>query len=167
MLTVGILTVSDRGSSGERRDRSGETIRDILSEIDAQVVDYAIVPDEKSLIAEKLTLWADGGNTDVIFTTGGTGLGPRDVTPEATLSVIHRVTPGFAEAMRVKSLVETPRAMLSRAVSGIRGSCLIINLPGSPRAVRECLRVILAVIPHAVETLKGLGGECASPEEAD
>lgn len=167
MFTVGILTVSDRGWHRERHDRSGEVIREVLSEIDARVVNYAVVPDEKELIAERLTIWADGGDIDVIITTGGTGLGPRDVTPEATLSVVDRLAPGFTEAMRAESLEKTPRAMLSRAVSGIRGSCLIINLPGSPRAVRECLEVILPVLPHGVETLKGLGGECALPEESD
>lgn len=163
MFTVGILTVSDKGWSGERQDRSGEVIRETLSQIDAQVASYDIVPDEKELIAAKLVQWAD--KVDVIITTGGTGLGPRDVTPEATLSVVDKVVPGFAEAMRGKSFEKTPVAVLSRAVAGTRGGCLIINLPGSPKAVHECLEVILPVLPHAVEMLKGQGGECAASEE--
>ena len=164
MFTVAILTVSDKGWRGERQDRGGELIREILSGIGAHITDYDIVPDEKDLIAEKLIKWADEDRIEVIITTGGTGLSPRDVTPEATLSVLDRVAPGFAEAMRLASLKKTPHAMLSRAVSGIRESCLIINLPGSPKAVRECLESILPALPHAVETLKGQGGECAAPE---
>jgi molybdenum cofactor synthesis domain-containing protein len=127
-------------------------------------VNYAIVPDEENLISQKLVQWTDKDGIDVIITTGGTGLSPRDVTPEATLSVVDRVVPGFAEAMRLASLKKTPHAMLSRVVAGTRGNCLIINLPGSPQAVRECLEPILPVLPHAVETLKGRASECASPE---
>lgn len=164
IFKVGILTVSDKGWRGERGDRSGEVLRETLSGIDAHIINYDIVPDEKKLIAEKLIKWADGGKVDVIITTGGTGLSPRDVTPEATLSVVDRVAPGFAETMRAESLKKTPHAMLSRAVSGIRGSCLIINLPGSPKGARECLESILPALPHAVETLRGQGGECATPE---
>ena len=164
MFAVGILTVSDKGWSGERQDRSGEVIREILSQIDTQIVNYDIVPDEKKLIADKLIQWADKDGIDVIITTGGTGLSPRDVTPEATLSVVDRVVPGFAEAMRLTSLKKTPMAMLSRAVVGTRGECLIINLPGSPKAVRECLEPILAVLPHALETLKGRASECGPAE---
>jgi molybdopterin adenylyltransferase len=160
MFTVGILTVSDKASRGERQDKSGEAIREILSTIDVSVVNYDIVPDEKGLIVEKLVNWADQDNLDAVFTTGGTGLTPRDVTPEATLAVVDRVVPGFAEAMRAESLKKTPHAMLSRAVVGTRGKCLIINLPGSPKAVRECLQVILPALPHAVETLKGQSDEC-------
>ena len=164
MFTVGVLTVSDKGSRGEREDTSGKVIQEIFSRIDASVVNYDIVPDERKLIAQKLTEWADEDKIDVIVTTGGTGLGPRDVTPEATLSVVDRVVPGFAEAMRAESLKKTPMAMLSRAVVGTRRNCLIINLPGSPKAVRECLEPILPALPHAVETLKGQAGECAAPE---
>ncbi|MFO7997055.1 MAG: molybdopterin adenylyltransferase [Dehalococcoidia bacterium] len=164
MFTVGILTISDKGAGGEREDRSGETIREILSGMDVSIANYDIVPDEKELIVEKLVKWADEEGLDVLLTTGGTGLTPRDVTPEATLSVVDRVVPGFAEAMRVESLRKTPMAMLSRAVAGTRGKCLIINLPGSPRAVRECLEVILPALPHAVETLKGQAGECGTSE---
>ena len=164
MITVGILTVSDKGSRGERQDKSGAAIREILSSIDVRIVNYDIVPDERELIAEKLTKWADEDSLDVVITTGGTGLTPRDVTPEATLAVVDRIVPGFAEAMRAESLKKTPHAMLSRAVAGTRGKCLIINLPGSPKAVRECLQVILPALPHAVETLKGQAGECGAVE---
>ncbi len=162
MFTVGILTVSDKGWSGERQDRSGEAIRRILSTMDVHIANYEVLPDEKELIAQKLVEWADKSKVDVIMTTGGTGLSPRDVTPDATLSVVDRVVPGFAEAMRAESFRKTPMAVLSRAVAGTRGGCLIINLPGSPKAVRECLEPILPVLHHAVETLKGQGGECGS-----
>ena len=162
MFTAGILTISDKGSRGERQDKSGETIREIISRVDTRLLNYDIIPDEKEAIVEKLVRWADEDKLDVLFTTGGTGLTPRDVTPEATLSVVDRIVPGFAEAMRAESLKKTPMAMLSRAVVGTRGKCLIINLPGSPRAVRECLEVILPALPHAVETLKGQTGECGT-----
>jgi len=164
MLSAGILTVSDKGAAGERHDKSGELIRQILSSMDIHIVNYDIVPDEQGLIAEKLAKWADEDDLDLVFTTGGTGLAPRDVTPEATLSVVDRTVPGFAEAMRAESLKKTPMAMLSRAVAGTRGKCLIVNLPGSPKAVRECLEVILPVLPHAAETLSGQAGECGTAE---
>ncbi len=164
MFTVGILTVSDKGARGERQDKSGETIRETLSSMGVRIVNYDIVPDEKDLIVEKLVKWADKDSLDVVITTGGTGLTPRDVTPEATLAVVDRIVPGFAEAMRVESLKKTPHAMLSRAVVGTRGRCLIINLPGSPKAVRECLQVILPALPHAVETLKGQANECGTSQ---
>ena len=155
MINIGILTISDKGSRGQRQDRSSEVIRDGLSQMDSTIIKYEIVPDEKEAIAGKLAEWADEGGVDVILTTGGTGLSQRDVTPEATLSIADRVVPGFSEAMRLKSLEKTPMAMLSRATAGIRGQCLIINLPGSPRAVSECLEVVLPAIPHAVEIIKG------------
>jgi molybdopterin adenylyltransferase len=156
MLTFGILTISDKGALGQRYDGSGQAIREILSALDSEVVNYEIVPDEVDVIRRKLAEWADSGETDVIITTGGTGLGERDVTPEATMAVVDRVVPGFGEAMRAKSLSKTPMAMLSRATAGIRGHCLIINLPGSPRAVRECLEAVLPAIPHAVDIIKGV-----------
>jgi molybdenum cofactor synthesis domain-containing protein len=165
MFTAGILTISDKGSRGERQDKSGVTIREIISRVDTRLLNYDIIPDEKEAIIEKLVRWADEDKLDVLFTTGGTGLTPRDVTPEATLSVVDRIVPGFAEAMRAESLKKTPMAMLSRAVVGTRGKCLIINLPGSPRAVRECLEVILPALPHAVETLKGQTGECGTVQD--
>ena len=155
MFNVGILTISDKGAQGQRHDRSGEVIRESLSQLGSHIIKYGIVPDEHEVIAGKLAEWADEGGVDVILTTGGTGLGQRDVTPEATLSVIDKSVPGFAEAMRVKSLEKTPMAMLSRAIAGVRGKCLIINLPGSPKAVQECLEVVLPAIPHAVEIIKG------------
>ncbi|MBA7604886.1 Molybdopterin adenylyltransferase [subsurface metagenome] len=155
MLNVGILTISDKGSYGQRHDESGEVIRDSLSPSDSHVIKYEIIPDEVDIISQKLAEWADEGQLDIIITTGGTGLSQRDVTPEATLSIVDKVVPGFAEAMRVKTLNTTPMAMLSRATAGVRGQCLIINLPGSPKAVGECLEVILPAIPHAVEIIKG------------
>jgi molybdopterin adenylyltransferase len=164
MFTVGILTISDKGSRGERQDKSGEVIRGILSSMDVRIANYDVIPDEKELIVEKLVEWVDEDDLDVLITTGGTGLTPRDVTPEATLAVVDRIVPGFAEAMRAESLKKTPMAMLSRAVAGARGKCLIINLPGSTKAVRECLEVILPALPHAVETLKGQAGECGTAE---
>lgn len=164
VFTAGILTISDKGARGEREDRSGECIHEILSGMDARVTHYAIIPDDRELISQKLIDWADEANLDVVFTTGGTGLTPRDVTPEATLSVVDRTVPGFAEAMRAESLKKTPMAMLSRAVAGTRGNSLIVNLPGSPRAVRECLQVILPALPHTLEMLKGQAGECGTDQ---
>jgi molybdopterin adenylyltransferase len=130
-------------------------IKESLSQLGSNIIKYDIIPDEYQVIASKLAEWADGGEVDVILTTGGTGLSRRDVTPEATLSVIEKSVPGFAEAMRAKSLEKTPMAVLSRAVAGLRGGCLIINLPGSAKAVQECLEVVLLALPHAVEIIKG------------
>ncbi len=163
MFNLGILTISDKGWQGQRGDDSGKAIRDSLSPLDSRVVKYEVIPDEMDVIAGKLTDWADEGDVDVILTTGGTGLGQRDVTPEATLSIVDKVVPGFAEAMRTETFSVTPLAILSRAVAGVRGKCLIINLPGSPRGVRECLRVILSVIPHAVAIVKGEVTEHIAP----
>ena len=155
MFSLGILTISDKGWHGQRSDESGKEIRDSLSLLNSHVVKYEVIPDEVDIIASRLAEWADEGSVDVILTTGGTGLGPRDVTPEATLSIVDKVVPGFAEAMRVETFNTTPFAILSRAVAGVRRQCLIINLPGSPKAVREYLGVILPAIPHAVEIIKG------------
>ena len=163
MLNLGILTISDKGWRGQRYDESGEVIRDSLSLLDSCVVKYEIIPDEVDVIANKLAEWADGGSVDVILTTGGTGLSQRDVTPEATLSIVDKVVPGFAEMMRAQTFGKTPLSMLSRAVAGVRRKCLIINLPGSPKAVRECLEVILPAIPHAVEIIKGEVTEHIAP----
>ena len=165
MFTVGILTISDKGSLGERADTGSEAVRDVISQLDARVVDYAIVPDEKKLIADKLVEWTDAGQVDVVITTGGTGLAPRDVTPEATIEVLDKLAPGFAEAMRAESLKKTPHAILSRGVAGVRNRSLIINLPGSPKAARECLEVILPALPHAVETARGEAAECAEADK--
>ena len=164
MFYAGILTISDKGAQGERDDKSGVVIRDMLSQLDCKVNEYEIVPDEKEIIANELLKWGDEGTVDVIFTTGGTGLSARDVTPEATLSVVDRIVPGFAEAMRVRTLDITPMAMLSRVTAGVRGKCLIINLPGSPKAVQECLEIILPAVQHAIEIIKGEVTEHNLPE---
>jgi molybdopterin adenylyltransferase len=153
------LTLSDRGSKGLREDLSGPVIEEALKRIGGTVRHYEVLPDEKELIKEKLMHYS--GKVDLILTTGGTGLSPRDVAPEATLEVIERQIPGIAEAMRLEGLRKTRRSMLSRAVAGVRGSTLIINLPGSPRAVTENLEAVLEVIPHAVEKIKGSDRECA------
>lgn len=161
MIKAGVITASDKGYAGERIDESGRVIAERLREIDAEVADYVILPDERDIIASNLKRMADELEIDLILTTGGTGFSPRDITPEATLDVIDRQVPGIPEAMRAKSLQITPRAMLSRAVSGIRNKTLIVNLPGSPKGVNECLDVILPAIPHAIQILKGQTGECA------
>jgi len=159
MITLGILTVSDRSARGEYEDRSGPVIREMVTgRLGARLARYEIVPDEIELIQETLIRWADDVGLDLILTTGGTGFAPRDVTPEATKAVIEREAPGLAEAMRAASLKVTPHAMLSRAVAGIRGHTLIVNLPGSPKAVRESLETILQALPHGLELLQGLAG---------
>lgn len=158
-LHAGILTVSDKGARGEREDASGAAVRELLATIDGAVERYEVIPDEREMIAERLRTWADEVGLDVIVTTGGTGLGPRDVTPEATLAVIDYAVPGLAEAMRAEGLKHTPMSMLSRAVAGVRGRTLIVNLPGSPRGVRENLQLVLPVLTHAVELLRGEASE--------
>ncbi len=158
---VAILTVSDKGSKGEREDSSGPLIREMVKDLPSQVILYEVIPDEKWKIVEELKRCADYLKVDLILTTGGTGLSPRDVTPDATLEVIDKQVPGFSEAMRAESLKKTPHAMISRAIAGIRGSTLIINLPGSPKGVRENLSVILPALPHALSKLKGDPTECA------
>jgi molybdopterin adenylyltransferase len=163
-VRVGILTVSDRSARGERHDLSGEAVAEMLARLGDVDSMYAIVPDEQVIISNKLVEWADTGSIDLIVTTGGTGLAPRDVTPEATLAVVDRLVPGMAEVIRAESLKKTPHAMLSRAVCGVRGSCLIINVPGSPKAARECLETVLPALPHAIELLRGRVGDCATPE---
>jgi molybdopterin adenylyltransferase len=164
MITVGILTISDSSYRGEREDLSGPLIREMVVEhLGAKVELEAVVPDEFDIIKGTLVVWADevgpstssGRGLDLILTTGGTGFGPRDVTPEATSAVIEREAPGLAEAMRAKGFEITPHAILSRAVAGIRSHTLIVNLPGSPKAVREDLEVILPALPHGIELLQG------------
>ncbi len=162
LVRAAVLTVSDKGSRGERGDESGAVLGDALRELGVAAVERAIVPDEQEMIAAELVRWADGREVNLILTTGGTGMTSRDVTPEATLSVLDRLAPGFAEAMRAGSAASTPHAMLSRAVSGIRRRTLIINMPGSPRACREQFVMIAPALPHAVEKLLDLGGECAA-----
>lgn len=164
MFNAAVLTISDKGWRGERIDMSGRLVAEIISGLPAQVVKYEVIPDEPKMISDKLREWADSGHIDLVLTTGGTGLGPRDVTPEATLAVASRLVPGLAEAMRAESLKVTPHGMLSRAVAGIRKRCLIINLPGSPKAVKENLTAIMPALPHALEVLRGEAEECAAPE---
>ena len=154
-IHITILTISDRAAAGTYEDQSGPALQALVERaLEATVVTTAIVPDDRARIAAQLRAWADDGETDIILTTGGTGFTPRDVTPEATQEVIEKEAPGLAEAMRAASLAITPHAMLSRAVAGIRGQTLIINLPGSPKGATENLRTVLPALPHAVELLR-------------
>lgn len=153
-MFFGVVCISDRCSAGLCQDKSGQLIIELVSEL-GKTAEYIVVPDEKAEIEKALIYLCDDVKADVVFTTGGTGFAPRDVTPEATKAVIEREAPGIAEGIRRKSMEITPKAMLSRAVSGIRKSTLIINLPGSPKAVRESLEFVLPIIPHAVEVLSG------------
>lgn len=159
MITAAILTLSDKGSKGEREDLAGPLIREMIAGIGATVEYYEILPDEKDLIKEKLMDYSK--KVDLVLTTGGTGLSPRDVTPEATFEVIDKEVPGIAETMRSAGLEKTKLAMLSRAVAGVRGQALIINMPGSPKAVKEGLEAIMEVLPHAIEKIKGDLKDCA------
>ena len=158
-MRISVLTASDRCSRGEAADKSGPLIAGLLAET-AEIVCCRCVPDERDAIAAALTEMCDIFHSDVVFTTGGTGFAPRDVTPEATRDVIDREVPGIPEAIRAESLKITPKAMLSRAAAGIRGKTLIVNLPGSPKAVRESLAVVLPVLDHAVETMSGQTLSC-------
>ncbi len=162
-MKAGILTLSDKGAKGEREDLSGPALRKWLEERGVQTAVYEMIPDEEKLISAKLVEWADAGNLDIILTTGGTGVSPRDVTPDATLSVLDRVIPGFGELMRMRSLSKTPSACLSRAIAGIRGRTLIINLPGSPRGAVENIEAVWDAVPHAVAKIQGDQSECATP----
>ena len=155
IFSAGILTVSDSGSAGDRIDISGETIAEIIEVAGFSKRLKDIVPDEIPAISEKLIEWADSGEVDIIFTTGGTGLGPRDVTPEATKNILDLEIPGIGESMRIKTLDRTPFAILSRSTAGIRSGCLIVNLPGSPKGVQECLEVVIESLPHALEMIRG------------
>ena len=154
MYQLAILTVSTSGYQGQREDTGGEAIKAVLAPPEYEVVRYEIVSDEKDMIAERMAQWADAPDVDLVVSTGGTGLGPRDVTPEACLSILDKEVPGLAEAMRAETLKFTPMAMISRSVAGIRGSTLIITLPGSPKGVKETLEVVKPVLPHAIELLK-------------
>jgi molybdenum cofactor synthesis domain-containing protein len=169
MMRVAILTVSDKASRGEREDAGGPAIRATLdaSGLETEVVEYRIVADEEQQIAEALFHLSERADVDLILTTGGTGLAPRDVTPQATLAAIEYEVPGIAEAMRAESLKVTPAGMLSRAVAGVRRGTLIVNLPGSPKAVHENLRVVAAALPHAISTLRGQVGEHSRPAAGD
>ncbi len=157
MITAGILTISTSGAAGAREDTSGMAIRELVTAppVEASISQSAIVPDDRAAIEGTLCHWADDLRLNLIFTTGGTGLSPTDMTPEATLAVVDRLVPGLAEAMRAESLRQTPFAMLSRGVAGCRGATLVINLPGSPKGVRECLAVGLPALPHAIAILTG------------
>lgn len=153
-IKIGIITISDRSFKKERKDLSGLLIKKMVDKL-GQVIDYRIVPDEKFTISESIKDLVDRLKADLVLTTGGTGLSPRDVTPEATEEVIEKTLPGFGEIMRVKGFEKTPHALLSRAVAGVRGKSLVINLPGSPRAVEESLELVLPAIPHALQIIKG------------
>ena len=159
---IGILTLSDKGARGERVDSSGPLLATLVADL-GPVVKTAIIPDDAATIEATLCAWADAEHLQLILTTGGTGLSPRDVTPEATLRVVDRLVPGMAEVMRAASLAKTPHAMLSRAVVGIRGATLIINLPGSPRGASENLAVLLPALGHALAKLQGDPADCATP----
>jgi molybdopterin adenylyltransferase len=161
VIRAAVVTISDKGFAGERTDESGAALEELLHLMGVESVQRAMVPDERELIAAKLRHFAEVTDVNLVLTTGGTGLTSRDVTPEATLSVIDRQAPGFAEAMRLLSLQKTPHAMLSRAVSGICRRTLIINMPGSPRACREQFAMIRDALPHAIEKLLDAGGDCA------
>jgi molybdenum cofactor synthesis domain-containing protein len=160
MIKVAIITISDKGAKGQRDDISGETIRSILEKIEAEVVEYKIVPDEIDLIQKAIIEAVDRIGADLLLTTGGTGLAARDVTPEATMAVVDKLVPGISEIIRMESFKKTPKAILSRAIAGIRKKSLIINLPGSPKGVRESLNVILEALPHGIDILKGDASEC-------
>ena len=158
-IRVAILTVSDRGARGERVDTAGPAVGEVVGRIGASIVETAVLPDEVASISLQLRRWCDAGGVDLVLTTGGTGLSPRDVTPEATLEVAERLVPGLAELMRAEGLKSTPMASLSRAVVVTRGRTLIVNLPGSERGARESLEAVLSLLPHAVELLQGDAGE--------
>lgn len=160
-MRVAVITLSDSGYAGKRADLSGPAIQEMVEERGWTVVQTTLLPDRREMLEKELRRLCDGGLADLILTTGGTGFSPNDVTPEATMAVVERPTPGIPEAMRYYSLQITPRAMLSRAAAGIRGRTLIVNLPGSPKAVRECLQAILPALDHGLEILKGTGGNCA------
>ncbi len=155
MIKAAVLTISDSCSKGQQEDISGQTINDILKENNFEVSEKKIIADETERITDELIYFSDEAEVDVVFTTGGTGLGPRDVTPEATIALCEKIVPGLGELMRLKGLEKTPNAILSRGIAGIRKNTLIINLPGSPKAVHECLEMILDVLPHALKMMRG------------
>ncbi|MGM0549264.1 MAG: MogA/MoaB family molybdenum cofactor biosynthesis protein [Bacillota bacterium] len=153
-MRTAIITISDKGAKGEREDKSGKVIRKMISNLKSEIIDYKIIPDEKDLIKKELKRIADNDQADLILTTGGTGFAQRDVTPEATTEIIDKEVPGIPEKMRIDTLKITPLAALSRATAGIRAKTLIINLPGSPKAVEECLGSIIEILTHAIDILR-------------
>jgi len=159
-INAGVLTVSDKGSTGEREDTAGPALADMIEALGSVVVKRAVVPDERAVIAERLKIWADEEELQVILTTGGTGLSPRDVTPEALLDIHERTVPGFGEAMRSRSMLYTPRGFLTRSLAVVRKKTLIVALPGSERAVRQCFEAIAPALRHGVEILNGWDAEC-------
>jgi molybdenum cofactor synthesis domain-containing protein len=161
-MKAAILTLSDKGARGERADASGPALEAWLAERGVETLHTAVIADEADLISDTLRQWADEGRFQLILTTGGTGVSPRDVTPEATMAVADRIIPGFGEAMRLASMAVTPHALLSRAVAGIRGTTLIVNLPGSPKGALENLAAVWAAIPHAVAKINGDQRDCAA-----
>lgn len=163
MFHAGIITVSDKGSQGKRQDLSGPAIAEMLAGAAIQIKKTLMIPDEVDQICQAIRRFADEEKLDLILTTGGTGVSPRDLTPDATLKVIDKEVPGMAEAMRIASMKITPHAMISRAVAGIRGHSLIINLPGSPKGAKENLAVVLPALQHAMEKIKGDDRDCAMP----
>lgn len=162
MLTVGIITVSDKGSVGQREDLSGEVIRDMMTDAGYDVKEKIILPDEVDQLSNQMIVWSDDNKYNLILTTGGTGFSPRDFTPEATKLIIDREVPGIPEAMRSYSLTITKKAMLSRSCAGIRKRTLIVNLPGSPKAAKENLEFILPALKHGIEIMIGVDGECGN-----
>jgi molybdopterin adenylyltransferase len=165
MIRLAIVTVSDKASTGARTDAGGPAIREALAEnaVEFSEIDYRVIPDDQHLIAEALFHLSERSDVDLILTTGGTGLAPRDVTPQATINAIDYEVPGISEAMRAASLKVTPAGMLSRGVAGVRNHVLIVNLPGNPKAVRENIAAVAAALPHAIETLRGSVGEHSRP----
>jgi molybdopterin adenylyltransferase len=163
-MNAAILTMSDKGAAGLRTDTSGPVLESWLAERGITILDYKMIPDDIATIAATLREWSDSNRFDLILTTGGTGVSPRDVTPDATVQVLDRLIPGFGEVMRMKSLEKTPHAIISRAVAGIRGKTLIINLPGSPKGAMENLEAVWPAIPHAVAKIQGDPADCAVKE---
>ncbi|UCC98485.1 MAG: MogA/MoaB family molybdenum cofactor biosynthesis protein [Phycisphaerales bacterium] len=157
MIRTAILTISDSCAQGTRADLSGQAIKEMLEDGDYELIEMATVPDDRQTIASMLRRYSDEQGVELVLTTGGTGLGPRDVTPEATEDVCERMAPGFSELLRSEGFKRTPNAILSRGVAGVRKGTLIVNLPGSPRGVRESLEIILSILPHAVQMMRGGG----------
>lgn len=163
MFSVGILTISDKGAAGKREDASGTLLHQLVDQLPGKVTVYQVVPDEKEEIQSQLISFCERWKVDLVLTTGGTGVSPRDVTPEATLAVIERLVPGMGEIMRMEGYRKNPKAILSRGIAGVRKKTLIVNLPGSPRAVRENFEILLPALSHAIEKTRGEEGECGAP----